>query len=116
MRHPLFSEAGYAASVTELLTLPGEASQQNLPLAVEGLYGLLQLAWAISLHRTAHLRTDLRRRSENGNTRDCGDVDEDELVTSALRSRALEFLSTGILSEVYFSHEVATLPFIFFCF
>ncbi|KAL5110330.1 hypothetical protein TcWFU_004970 [Taenia crassiceps] len=106
LRHPLFSEAGYAASVTELLTLPGEAGQQNLSLAVEGLYGLLQIAWAIALHRTAHLRTDLRRRREDGNTRDCGDIDEEELVTSALRSRALEFLSTGILSEVYFSHEL----------
>ncbi|KAL5961602.1 hypothetical protein TSMEX_010668 [Taenia solium] len=99
LRHPLFSEAGYVASVMELLTLPCEAGQQNLSLAVEGLYGLLQIAWAIALHRTAHLRTDLRRRKEDGNVHNCEDVDEDELVTSALRSRALEFLSTGILSE-----------------
>ncbi|VDK25716.1 unnamed protein product [Taenia asiatica] len=105
LRHPLFSEAGYVASVTELLTLPCEAGQQNLSLAVEGLYGLLQIAWAIALHRTAHLRTDLRRRKEDGNVHNCEDVDEDDLVTSALRSRALEFLSTGVLSEVYFSHE-----------
>ncbi|VDM15815.1 unnamed protein product [Hydatigera taeniaeformis] len=105
LRHPLFSEAGYVVSVTELLTLPVETDQQNLSLAVEGLYGLLQIAWAIALHRTAHLRADLRRRKEDSNGRECEDVDEDELVTSALRSRALEFLSSGILSEVYFSHE-----------
>ncbi|KAH9283133.1 Nuclear pore complex protein [Echinococcus granulosus] len=106
LQHPLFSEAGYVASVTELLTLPGEANQKKTSLVIEGLHGLLQISWAIALHRTAHLRTDLRRRREDGNTLDYGDVvDEDELVTSALRSRALEFLSTGILSELYFSHE-----------
>ena len=98
----------YISSVSELLTLPGEKDQQNLSLVVEGIYGILQIAWAIAMRRTTHLRVDLRRRrlEESTVTDNSSIVDEDELVTTALRSRTLEFLSTGVLAEPHFSQEV----------
>uniref|UniRef100_A0A5K3FVW7 Mediator of RNA polymerase II transcription subunit 5 n=1 Tax=Mesocestoides corti TaxID=53468 RepID=A0A5K3FVW7_MESCO len=106
--HPIFSEAGYVATVTELFTQVGVADQPP-SAAVEGLYGLLQLAWGIALRRTTHLRMDLRRRGDNAsgtNVNANGDsVDEDDLVASALRSRTIEFLSVGLLSEPHFPQE-----------
>lgn len=110
LQHPLYWEKGYISTMTDLLTSPGDSKHRNYPLAVEGIYGLLQIAWGITLRRTAHLRADLRRRrgGDGGDAGiDAGDsVDDDELVTTALRSRALFLLFSSVLGASHFQQEV----------
>ncbi|KAM3173234.1 hypothetical protein ACTXT7_012909 [Hymenolepis weldensis] len=109
LQHPLYWEKGYISTMTDLLTSPGDSEHQNYPFAVEGIYGLLQIAWGITLRRTAHLRADLRRRrgGDGGDAGiDAGDsVDDDELVTTALRSRSLFLLFASVLGASHFQQE-----------
>ncbi|VDO06336.1 unnamed protein product [Rodentolepis nana] len=108
LQHPLYWQKGYISAMTDILTPPGDPDHHNYPLAVEGIYGLLQIAWGITLRRTAHLRSDLRRR--RGGDGDVGidaadSVDDDELITTALRSRAMFLLLTGVLGASHFQQE-----------
>ncbi len=74
---------------------------------MEGMHGLMQLALGIALRRTTHLRMDLRRRGDNASARkgDSESIDDDDLVASALRSRAMEFISLALLTEPHFAQE-----------
>ena len=94
--------------MTRILSIPGNDGRQDLSFKEEGIRGLLQMSWATTLQRTAHLRADLRRRKEGSAATATNDeaMEIEELVSTALASKALEFLDTCVLGEAHFVNEV----------
>ncbi|VDL95348.1 unnamed protein product [Schistocephalus solidus] len=115
LKHPLFVDARYVAMITRLLTA-SDSSSGDLQ-ATEGIFGLLQLSWAVCLRRVSHLRMELRRHrqsdepavslaSTNQFVSDSEIVDDDVLLNTALESDAIEFLSYKVVCNPDFHREV----------
>uniref|UniRef100_A0A0X3Q2Y9 Nuclear pore complex protein Nup205 n=1 Tax=Schistocephalus solidus TaxID=70667 RepID=A0A0X3Q2Y9_SCHSO len=114
LKHPLFVDARYVAMITRLLTA-SDSSSGDLQ-ATEGIFGLLQLSWAVCLRRVSHLRMELRRHrqsdepavslaSTNQFVSDSEIVDDDVLLNTALESDAIEFLSYKVVCNPDFHRE-----------
>ncbi|KAL7064958.1 hypothetical protein AAHC03_04909 [Spirometra sp. Aus1] len=114
LKHPLFADPRYVAMTTKLLTA-SDSSSGSLQ-ATEGIFGLLQLSWAVCLRRASHLRMELRRHrqsdeppatlaSQNHFVSDSEMVDDDVLLSNALESGAIEFLSSKVVCNPDFHRE-----------